>query len=430
MRLFLYSVLVALAAVAARAWLWCSPSRRALLGRFAPETPVFGGRPIWVQACSLGEVNTVRPLIDAIRDRVPGHPVLVTASTVTGIARARLVFGVANVAWFPVDTRRSVGRFVAAVNPAMLVLVETELWPNTIAACTRRGIPVLLVNGRLSDKHLHRYQRFRRWFQPLVHALAAAGMQSEAHAERILALGARPGAVRVTGNLKFDAVHDQVSPRERQRTRKDNGFRPEGRVLLFGSTRPGDEALAAECWRRLREDYPDLSLVVAPRHPARVEEIVALFGEPVCRRSRVLAGERPKGERVFLVDTTGELVAFLSFASVAVVGGSFFAGVNGHNPLEPAALGVPAVFGPYMRNFEEAAAILVERDGARQVDSPEALYPALHALLGSAAVRRQMGTRARKAVLDNQGATRATLALIQEVLEARPAVAGKTGSSV
>jgi 3-deoxy-D-manno-octulosonic-acid transferase len=241
-------------------------------------------------------------------------------------------------------------------------------------------------------------------------------MQSERYASRLQALGLTPERMRITGNLKFDAARDHVGGRDRQRLRMENGFRQQGPVLFFGSTRPGDEALASACWATLREEYPELRLVIAPRHVERAEEVLGLFSEPVLRRSAVKAGQPARGERVFLLDTLGEMPTFLSLATVAVVGGSFYPGVNGHNPLEPAALGIPTVFGPYMSNFDDPAAVLLERGGAQSVACPEDLYLALSKLLGDTAEQRQMGTRARKAVLDHQGASAATVALIAEVL--------------
>lgn len=416
MRLFIYNLVLALAAAPFGWWLRRHPKYHPLAARFHAPATVYAVRPLWIQACSLGEVNTVRPLVKALRTRYPDRPVVVTSSTLSGHARAVELYGRECVTWFPFDTRRAVKRFVDALNPEALVLVETELWPNVIAYCRQRAIPVLIVNGRLSEKHLRRYTRLRFLFGPVVSDIARAGMQSAAHAARIEGLGALSSAVRVTGNMKFDAVQDQVPARERQRARFENGFKLHAPVLCFSSTRIGDEALASACWATLREEYPELRLVVAPRHPERADEVAALFSEPVLRRSAVRAGAKPRGERVFLLDTLGEMGAFLALASVVVVGGSFYPGVNGHNPLEPAALGIPTLFGPYMGNFAEAAEILVARGGAQQVPCPEDLYLALSRLLGDSGEQRQMGTRARKAVLDNQGAVRNNVALIEEVL--------------
>lgn len=411
-----YNLAVRLATVPARWWLRRHPRHHTLVARFSPPVPTSSERPIWVQACSVGEVNTVLPLLDALRAAFPGVPIVLTSSTVTGHARAAADAGDAHVAWFPFDTPRATRSFVQRLNPRILVLVETELWPNIIQACKRQQVPIVVINGRLSDRHARRYRRMGWWYRPLVRQLAAAGMQTERYATRLADLGLPRARQRITGNLKFDAARDHVGGRDRQRLRAENGFRAQGPVLFFGSTRPGDEALASACWATLREEYPELRLVVAPRHLERAEEVLGLFSEPVLRRSAVLAGQPPRGERVFLLDTLGEMPTFLSLATVVVIGGSFYPGVNGHNPLEAAALGIPTVFGPYMSNFDDPAAILIERGGARAVACPEDLYLALSKLLGDTAEQRQMGTRARKAVLDHQGASAATIALISDVL--------------
>jgi len=186
--------------------------------------------------------------------------------------------------------------------------------------------------------------------------------------------------------------------------------------VIFGSTRPGDETLAASCWRTLRNSFHSLRRVVAPRHPERVEEAISAFDEPILRRSETSQGRSPAGERVIVLDTVGELATFYALATVVVIGGSFFPGVNGHNPVESAALGVPTVFGPYMRNFVDPARELLARGGAVQVDRPEGLLPVLTRLLTDEQERTRIGARGREAVLANQGATGRNLDLLAEVV--------------
>lgn len=414
--MFLYSLALAVAAPPVRWWLRRHPRYHVLTARFAPAILTRSARPLWVQACSVGEVNTVLPLLDSLRAAYPESPIVLTSSTVAGHERAIAAVGAGHAAWFPFDTRRAARAFVRELKPRVLILAETELWPNVLEACRAEGVPVVLANGRLSDRHARRYRRLGWWYRPLLRGLSAAGMQSERYAERLRALGLPGERIRITGNLKFDSARDHVGGRDRQRLRMESGFRPQDQILIFGSTRPGDEALASACWATLREEFPDLRLLIAPRHIERADEVLALFSEPVRRRTALLGGEAPRGERVFLLDTLGEMDNFLSLATVAVVGGSFYRGVNGHNPLESAALGIPTVFGPFMSNFEEPAHVLVARGGALQVACPEDLYLALSKLLGDAAEQRQMGTRARKIVLDHQGASAATVALVDEVL--------------
>lgn len=417
MRLFLYNVILAIVAGPAGLWLKRHRAYHRLAARFAPTVPPAACGGIWIQLCSLGEANAARPLVEALESAFPDRPLLVTASTLTGYDRCRVLFGEHRVTWFPFDTSKAVSGFLNGARPQCLVLFETELWPNVLAGCHRAGVPVLLANGRLSETHLHRYQRFRWWFGPLVRSLDAACMQEAVYRDRLIALGVPEDRVSVTGSIKFDAVEMVVTPRERQRVRKQWGFRDGDTVLLFSSTRPGDEALASACWATLREEYPRLKLVIAPRHLDRMGEVLEPFSEPVVRRTQLQAADRPSNARVFVLDTMGELGALHSVADLVVVGGSLYAGVNGHNPLEAAALGVPVVFGPYMSNFAVAARVLVESGGARQVGCPEDLYLSLSTLLADSAKRRQMGTAARRAVLQNQGATEKTVARLRALLD-------------
>jgi 3-deoxy-D-manno-octulosonic-acid transferase len=410
-----YNVATSLAAPFGAAWLALGSKHRRLLGRFAPPVPVSHGKPLWVQACSVGEVGTAKQMIGAMRQRWPEIPVALTVSTASGYDLAGLACPDAALTWFPFDHPYIVRRFVRGLAPRALILIETEIWPNVLREAHRNGAAVVLVNGRLSDKHIGRYQRFGFLFRRVLSHLSEAGMQNEEYAERLKSLGADPARVHVTGNTKFDGVLTEVDPERLARLRSETGLIPGEPVVVFGSTRPGDETLAASCWRTLRDAFPGLRLVVAPRHLERVGEAVSAFDEPVLRRSETSQGRRPGGEKVIVLDTVGELAAFYALATLVVIGGSFYPGVNGHNPIESAALGVPTVFGPYMRNFVDPARELLARGGAVQVDRPEGLLPALTRLLGDPQERARIGARGREAVLANQGATERNLDLIARV---------------
>lgn len=412
-----YNLLWALAWPVGRVYLGRSRKHAALRARLRPQLAAPVHRPIWIHACSVGEVNAARTLAAAIKREHAEVPLLFTVSTATGHAQAeRALAPLGTLAWCPFDAPWAVRNFLRAAKPRMLILIETEIWPNTLRACEQDDVPILLVNGRISEKHLGRYLRAGGLFRSAFGRITLAAMQDETYAERILSLGARADHICVTGNLKYDAVSTNVDAHVRARLRKQHGIPGESPVLIFGSTRPGDEAIAAACWSHLRENVPGLHLIFAPRHLDRVEEGVAPFSDPVLRRSRLTKGGFPQGERVHCIDTHGELTQFYSIASVAVVGGSFSPEVQGHNPLEPAALGIPAIFGPCMANFAEAAQVLLEVEGAKQVQAPGELPGLLQRLLSDAAERRHIGTRGRKAVLDNQGATERNLRLLRELL--------------
>ena len=416
MTYLLYDVVTSMASPVAALWLSAHPKYKPLLARFKPEVPPDLDRPLWVHACSVGEVTTAKPVIKAMRQRWPDIPVILTVSTVSGRELAGMTCAGIPVTWCPVDHKGIVRRFVRQLQPRALVLIETEIWPNLLRESRSFGSPVVLVNGRLSDKHYPRYLKIRRVLRPVIRLISAAGMQNREYADRFVSLGGDPAAVRVTGNTKFDGVSTRLDPELLERLRAENGFPPESRVLIFGSTRPGDEALAAACWKSLRTEFPDLRLIVAPRHIERLNEAIAPFEEPLLLRSEVRQGRKPQGERVFILDTVGELVAFYALATVAVVGGSFYPGVNGHNPLEPAALQTPTVFGPYMRNFIDPARELLAHGGAEQVPNPEALCDVLRRLLGDADARATLAAQGRRSVIDNQGAISRSLDLLESVL--------------
>lgn len=411
-----YNLATTLAAPAGAAYLALTRRRRPLLGRFSPALPPdLPEGSLWVQACSVGEVNAARPIVEAMRARRPDLPVLVTVSTVTGREQAAAALPGYPVTWFPFDHPACVSGFLRRARPRLLVLMETELWPNVVRLTRAAGVPVAVVNARLSDRHYPRYRRWSRALRPIFARLSAVCAQNDEYAGRFRALGAPPEAVRVTGCTKFDGVKTAVDPAESARLRGEIGAGGDDPLLVFGSTRPGDERLAAECLRRLRAAVPSLCLVVAPRHLDRVDEVLSVFDEPVLRRSELRAGRAPAGEKVILVDTMGELVSFYGAATVAVVGGSFYPGVNGHNPLEPAALGVPTVFGPYMRNFMDPARALLEADGAAEAPA-EALAETLRGLLADPAARERMAARGRAAVLANQGAIGRTLDVLEALI--------------
>lgn len=414
----LYNAATLLAAALGAPWLAVRSKHRPLLARFNPPVPELGHRPLCIQACSVGELGAANTIANAAQERWPQQPVLLTVSTVAARDLAARQNSGVNVTWFPFDFRPSVRRFLRQARPRAVVLVETEIWPNLIREAHRENIPVLLMNGRLSDKHFPRYARIRPFLRTVFARITTAAVQNDEYAQRFIHLGVRPDAVHVTGSTKFDAVGPPINAETQSRIRQEIGFPPGDPIIVFGSTRPGDEALAANCWRRLRDTVPRLRLIVAPRHLDRLDEATAPFNdEPILHCSRLRAGGVTQGQRILLLDTVGELNSFYSLATIAVIGGSFFPGVNGHNPLEPAALGIPTVFGPFMRNFIDPARVLLEAHGALQAGSPEDLPALLEQLLANPERRRALGERARQAVRNNQGAVQRNLDLLAPFLE-------------
>lgn len=418
MRYLVYNLLTALAAPPARLWLHFHPRHKALAARLNPILPALTARPVWVHACSVGEINTARPLIRGLGAANPDRPVLLTTSTAAGHELAAKGGLGAAAAWLPFDLPGALRRFIREARPLALVIIETELWPNLVREARRAGIPVVVVNGRISPRKYPSYRRWRALLRPVFRQLSAVGAQNAEYAARFVEFGVPRELAHVTGNLKFDAVAGETDQRALLDIRLACGYGPDTPLLVFGSTRPGDEALAAECWRALREQFPDWRLVVAPRHLRRVDEAVAAFsGEPCLMRS-ASGKPGPRTEsRVLILDTLGELANFYALAEVAVIGGSFFPGVDGHNPLEPAILGVATVYGPYMGNFPEASEALLEKEGAVQVSGPGELAERLAALMAGAQERRALGNRARRAVLAHRGAVEANIALIERCLD-------------
>ncbi len=419
---WLYNATLTAAVPLAAAYLFLAPRHRALLRRFHPAIPDelgYAKCPLWLHACSVGEVNVAAPIVDALKGRWPGLPVVITASTVSGQEQAGSRMAGEARTYLPFDHPLCVARFFERTRPRVLVLVETELWPNLLLEAKRRGTPVALVNGRLSDRHFPRYQRMSALLRPGLSAIRLAAMQSERDAARARQLGMDPSVVTVTGNTKFDGAPARPDDDTLEGLRRDCGLPNEAPLVVFGSTRPGEEALAARCLETLRGSHPDAVVIAAPRHVRRAAEAAKAFPEGTARfRSRGRAGEaREKGGRVLILDTVGELTRFYAMAAIAVVGGSFYPGVGGHNPIEPAALGAPVVFGPHMDNFRDPAHILLEAGGAVQVDSPDGLPDVLERLLGDREELQAMGRRARAAVEANRGAIARTLDHLAPLLE-------------
>jgi 3-deoxy-D-manno-octulosonic-acid transferase len=411
----LYSVVLVVGFVLGLPWfLWKGRASgkylrtfRERMGRLPVYLNLDGDRSIWIHAVSVGEVLAARPLVPALRERFPGHRLFLSTTTLTGNEVAKKsVRGLDGLFFAPFDFPHAVRRALEVVNPSLLVLVETELWPNLIHEASRRGARVALVNGRVSPRSFPRYRRVRRLLSGVLSEVDLFLMQGEPHAERIRAMTAPPERVKVTGNLKFDAVEAGRPPERTVRLLHGGSPRP---LWVAGSTMPGEEELVLRAFHRVRERVPHARLLLAPRHPERFPEVPGLIesaGFRCLRRSALDPASWSDGE-VLLLDTLGELAQVYSLASVVFVGGSLVP-TGGHNILEPAVAGKPVLVGPHMENFQEIADTFRAENAIVQVASADELGREVSALMLDEPRRRALGERARGLVGRNRGAVSRT----------------------
>ena len=360
-----------------------------------------GKRPIWVHAVSVGEVMAAHPLIRELRKRYPDRKLLLSTVTVTGNLTARQRVPEADaVFYFPFDYPWVVRRVIGSIRPAIVLVAETELWPNFFRELKRQGIPSAVINGRISPRSYGNYRKISGFFRQVFDHVDLFCMQSEEDAARIRDIGAKPERVLVTGNLKFD---QKIPPAQRPPLSI-----PEGRkVITAGSTHRGEEAILLETFTKLRKRHPDLLMVIAPRHPERFDEVCGLItnaGYECQRRTRLKGAVRD----IVLLDTIGELRSFYGVCDIAFVGGSLVK-VGGHNLLEPAAMKKPVIFSRYMFNFKEISEALIQADGGVMVKDKEDLYHRLLSLLDDRQAAAAMGERAFSVIAANSGATSRTI---------------------
>jgi 3-deoxy-D-manno-octulosonic-acid transferase len=427
-----YSVVLTAALLAAAPWFaWRGVRYRKYIGNLRQR---LGHLPlslnldrdpsIWVHAVSVGEVLAIRPLVPALKERFPRLRLFVSTTTVTGqdVARKSLA-GADAVFYFPFDLGWIVRRVVDVVNPRLFVMVENEIWPNVLRECRRRGVKVAIVNGRISARSFPRYRLARAFFRRVLADVDRLCMQGEESARRVIAIGADPARVLVTGSLKFDAAALPVaSIRGRERVLRFFRVGRERAVLVAGSTMRGEEAPVLRAFRRVKVTAPQALLVLAPRHAERFDEVVQVVrgeGFSVVRRSELAIDAEPRAD-VVVLDTIGELAQVYQIATVAFVGGSLVP-TGGHNILEPAVFGRPILFGPHMSNFAEIAREFLARDAAVQVASPRALEDALPQLLLDPVRRASLGAAASALVEANRGANDRTLETLAALLPGRPA---------
>jgi 3-deoxy-D-manno-octulosonic-acid transferase len=393
-----------------------------------------GGRPVvWLHCVSVGETQAARPLARALVERFPSHALVVSTTTLTGQRVAREAFRglAAKVFYFPFDWAWSVRRALDAVNPSVVLLMETELWFRFLDECGARGVRVALVNGRLSERSFRRYKMVRGFVRRALDTLSLAVMQTEADAARLRGLGVAPECVRVSGNVKFDADDAEAArpPTEELRARFAlDASRP---LVVAASTHAPEESIVLEAFKRLRADLPRMNprLLVVPRHPERFAEVAALLDASGLSWSRRTAEAAPRDATcdAILLDTVGELRAAYPLAEVVFVGGSV-AKTGGHNVLEPAAAARCVVTGAHTFNFAEIVRDFVRHDALVQLppladaETTAALARVLRDLLTDGGRRRRLGDNALALVKQNRGATERTIELLTPIIGERSGV--------
>lgn len=389
--------------------------------RYALSYPGAAPAPgaLWVHAVSVGEVNAAAPLINALLRTYPQRRVLVTTITPTGSQRVRALWGErVDHVYLPYDITVAVRRFLARFRPAVALIVETELWPNLLFSCRDAGVPAYLVNARLSERSLRGYRALRPLVGRALRSFRAVAAQSQEDAERFGRLGAHAAQLRVCGNLKFDTPVDPGIAAFAESFRARCGERP---VWIAASTHPDEEAPVLAIDAALRALRPDLLLLWAPRHPERFRPVTQQAIDAGLRvATRTLTRLPDADDAVFVIDTLGELMNFYACADVAFVGGSLQA-IGGHNLLEPAAVGTPAVTGPHLHNFSDIAKQLLAANALRIGIDADAVAQDVAALLDDAAARARMAEAGRALVAQGRGALDKTLALIAADLDPRSA---------
>jgi 3-deoxy-D-manno-octulosonic-acid transferase len=394
-------------------------SFRQRLGHLPVSLNLDGDDSIWVHAVSVGEVLAARSLVADLRTRYPRLRLFLSTTTRAGQQLARRsVTSVDGVFYFPFDWTFAVRRTLNRVQPRLFVMIETEIWPNLLRECRRRGIRTVLVNGRISYRSFPRYRLVRPFFRRVLADIDRFCVQGDEALRRLVSLGADPSRITVTGSLKFDALEVIPTPgRGRERVLRFFRISLNRPVLVAGSTLKGEEEPVVHAFNRLRTGGSNALLVIAARHPERFGEVERLCrqeGLSTIRRTELPIDAEPRADAVIL-DTIGELAEVYQIATVVFVGGSLVR-AGGHNILEPAVFGKPIIFGPHMENFAEIADAFLSNDAAVQVRSDRELEAAVVSLMGDPVRRARLGAAARALVDANRGARGKTLAAIAGVM--------------
>lgn len=375
-------------------------------GLYPPGKPVQGS--LWFHTVSVGEFLAAKPLIDRILSTFSGSPCLITTMTPTGSERVREAYaqqitaGRVHHVYLPYDLPDALSRFLKRFNPKVLVIMETELWPNTLHFTHRRGIPIVVANARLSEKSAEGYRKILPLFRPMMREVSLIAAQSDVDGERFVELGLPPANLQVTGTVKFDMDIKPDTKAQAMALREQWGG--QRKVLIAASTHEGEDEQVLEAFLYLRSKVPEALLVIVPRHPERFDDVAELVKARGLALSRVSSNDPVSPEtQVILGDTMGELLKMLGAADVAFIGGSLVP-VGGHNMLEALAMGTPALTGPHVFNFQVVAQMLTELDVLKTVTTPVGLGQAVEALFRDEPSRYALSKRGKCVVEENRGA--------------------------
>lgn len=380
---------------------------------------------LWVHAVSVGEVNAVSGLVEKIHQEFSNRPIVISTVTQTGNRLAKTIAGKNDlVIYLPLDISFITDKFVAKIRPSLFITTETEIWPNLITSLSRKNVPIILVNGRISLGSFRGYRLIKPLLKNILGAIKLFCMQSESDAQRIIALGADKSSVRVTGNMKFDMSLSafnqtgQAGLSEDYAAKLKSNLKEEDQLIIAGSTHSGEEEIIIKVYQRLLRQFGHLRLLLAPRHIERAAEV-----EKVCQRMGFdaallskLDGKARDGNCVFILDTIGQLKRLYSLATIVFIGGSLVK-KGGHNIIEPAFFGKPVIVGHFMFNFKDITGAFLKRNAVIMVSDETELMEEIRILLLSASKRESLGQRCQETISQNRGATEETFKLIKQTLE-------------
>jgi 3-deoxy-D-manno-octulosonic-acid transferase len=379
-----------------------------------------GRKVIWVHAVSVGETRAAIPLLKALKKNHPEALLILSNVTETGRKIATGLPEIDHYIFFPFDLRWVVRKTLNIIQPDVVVLVETEIWPNFVLEAKRQDIPIVLVNGRISDKSFPRYRMAGKLLEPILESVSDFCMQSEQDSRRIRHLGAISSRVQVTGNLKFDMQPPEIDEADLESLRNELKLPTNCKVWVSGSTRDGEEKLLVDVYQNLCKIFPELFLILVPRHPERCRQVAdELVKKNIAVNMRSTVSTKDKdfcpGE-VMIVDTLGEMLKLYSLADLVFVGGSLVP-TGGHNVLEASLVKKPVLFGPHMQNFKEIARLLRAAHGGLQVMDSDDLYRQMKILLDNPSEAERIGDNGRHLLQENQGATERTVSIISRHID-------------